>query len=167
MAINKHRRRQRRGWLVRIDRELFRDVKFGRRSDLRAKYAYTDSLFYLAAGDGPHGLYPFGELASEFPGEAEEVARQLTAIGMWEDCGVGFRVPFYRCAYIVADGRQPLPRPLRAAVLARDGHRCVKCGATESLAIDHIYPWSLGGEDSLDNLQVLCRPCNSKKGAKV
>lgn len=28
---------------------------------------------------------------------------------------------------------------------------------------DHIKPESWGGETSLDNLQTLCRSCNSKK----
>ena len=32
---------------------------------------------------------------------------------------------------------------------------------------DHIFPRSLGGSDDLDNLRLLCRPCNSKKGARV
>ena len=32
---------------------------------------------------------------------------------------------------------------------------------------DAIHPYSLGGEDTFDNLQTLCRPCNSRKGARV
>lgn len=38
---------------------------------------------------------------------------------------------------------------------------------TEHLSLDHIHPYSLGGEDTLGNLQTLCRPCNSRKGARV
>lgn len=56
---------------------------------------------------------------------------------------------------------------LRAAVYERDGHRCLHCGTTENLSLDHIHPYSLGGEDTLDNLQTLCRSCNSRKGARV
>lgn len=56
---------------------------------------------------------------------------------------------------------------LRAAVYQRDGHACLHCGTRESLSLDHIYPYSLGGEDTLENLQTLCRPCNSRKGARV
>jgi|LakMenE01Jun11ns_1017448.scaffolds.fasta_scaffold6056202_1 5-methylcytosine-specific restriction endonuclease McrA len=35
------------------------------------------------------------------------------------------------------------------------------------LEIDHINPISLGGSDSLNNKQILCNVCNSKKGNKV
>lgn len=63
--------------------------------------------------------------------------------------------------------RRVIPASLRAQVYDRDGRACVECGATAALTLDHIYPWSLGGEDAVDNLQTLCRPCNSRKGARV
>lgn len=65
------------------------------------------------------------------------------------------------------DTRAPIPEAVRLRVFARSGNRCVRCGTTEELALDHIYPWSLGGPDDEDNLQALCTPCNSTKGAKV
>lgn len=69
----------------------------------------------------------------------------------------------------IPDGRvrSKIPDALRAAVYERDGHACLHCGATDRLSLDHIHPWSLGGEDTLENLQTLCRPCNSRKGARV
>lgn len=63
--------------------------------------------------------------------------------------------------------RIPIPEALRAAVLERDGYRCLWCAATEPLHIDHIHPWSKGGENEYDNLQTLCGPCNIRKGANV
>lgn len=63
--------------------------------------------------------------------------------------------------------RARIPGALREAVYERDGFACLHCGTTERLSLDHIHPWSLGGEDTLDNLQTLCRPCNSSKGARV
>jgi hypothetical protein len=63
--------------------------------------------------------------------------------------------------------RKPIPPRVRLLVYERDGWRCVQCGSIEDLTIDHIYPWILGGTDTADNLQTLCRPCNCRKGARV
>lgn len=63
--------------------------------------------------------------------------------------------------------RPPIDIGLRKAVYDRDGHQCLECGTPDDLTLDHIHPWSLGGTDTYDNLQTLCRPCNSRKGAKV
>jgi hypothetical protein len=63
--------------------------------------------------------------------------------------------------------RSPIPSDLRRAIYDRDGWTCVACGATTDLTLDHIRPWSLGGPDTPDNLRTLCRPCNSRKGARV
>lgn len=61
-----------------------------------------------------------------------------------------------------------IPLAVRRAVFERDGSRCRSCG-TESppFHLDHVYPWSKGGPNTVDNLQVLCAPCNLKKAARV
>lgn len=51
-------------------------------------------------------------------------------------------------------------------VLQRDG-KCLKCGTTENLTVDHIVPKFRGGLDGTDNLQTLCKSCNMKKGASM
>jgi hypothetical protein len=65
------------------------------------------------------------------------------------------------------DQRAAIPADVRERVMNTFGGRCARCGATEGLALDHIYPWSLGGTDDEENLQVLCTPCNSAKGARI
>jgi 5-methylcytosine-specific restriction endonuclease McrA len=49
----------------------------------------------------------------------------------------------------VAIGRQPY---------------CSACGATTNLTGDHRIPLSKGGTSTLENIEVLCRRCNSAKG---
>lgn len=46
-------------------------------------------------------------------------------------------------------------------------NRCLCCGEIKPLAIDHIIPLSKGGTNTLDNLQPLCKSCNSKKRDKT
>ena len=59
---------------------------------------------------------------------------------------------------------------LRFLVLSRDNFCCCACGASPAkdggitvLHIDHIIPWSKGGETTIDNLQTLCSKCNLGK----
>jgi hypothetical protein len=59
---------------------------------------------------------------------------------------------------------------LRYKVLLRDNFKCCACGASPAtdssveLHIDHIVPYSKGGETVIDNLQTLCKDCNLGKG---
>lgn len=57
-----------------------------------------------------------------------------------------------------------IPRSLAKQVYERDAYRCVQCGDHHDLTCDHIEPESLGGPTTFDNLQTMCRPCNSRKG---
>lgn len=43
------------------------------------------------------------------------------------------------------------------------GNKCVQCSSTP-VEVDHIIPLSKGGTNHIDNLQPLCKPCNSGKG---
>lgn len=63
--------------------------------------------------------------------------------------------------------RTAIDPKVRAFVYERDGHKCLICEAADDLTLDHIWPWSRGGSDEPGNLRTLCRPCNSRKGAKV
>lgn len=48
---------------------------------------------------------------------------------------------------------------------ADHGHG-IPCGATEDLTADHVVAAAQGGASSRSNIAVLCRSCNTKKGAK-
>ena len=66
--------------------------------------------------------------------------------------------------------REPNLR-LRFRVMQRDNFKCCFCGKSPAknpdteLHVDHIRPWSKGGETILENLQVLCSDCNLGKGS--
>ncbi len=50
-----------------------------------------------------------------------------------------------------------------------DKYQCFDCKKyfyKEELTMDHKDPWSKGGRTELSNAELLCRPCNSKKGNK-
>jgi hypothetical protein len=62
--------------------------------------------------------------------------------------------------------RKTLSPPLKEQILKKYSYTCVFCGSKEKLSIDHKKPYSKGGSNEPTNLQVLCKSCNSKKGAK-
>jgi rubrerythrin len=59
---------------------------------------------------------------------------------------------------------------LRFKILLRDGFTCRKCGRSPlkklgvELHVDHILPWSKGGETVTENLETKCKQCNLGKG---
>lgn len=59
----------------------------------------------------------------------------------------------------------PIPPELRWEVWERDNFNCQICGRRRNLTVDHIVPESKGGKLELDNLQTLCKSCNSRKGS--
>lgn len=69
---------------------------------------------------------------------------------------------------VTKTGRDPSLR-LRWHVLQRDSFKCCKCGSSPAfmnaveLHVDHIKPWSKGGETVIENLQTLCSSCNLGK----
>jgi len=60
-----------------------------------------------------------------------------------------------------------IPTEVKNQVLARDGHRCVICGSSDGIHFDHIIPVSKGGDNTIDNIQILCKDCNLRMSNKI
>lgn len=88
----------------------------------------------------------------------------------WVNQGTDERLPSATVSTNVTKqtGRQPNLR-LRFKVMRRDNFKCQYCGkspATQpgiALNVDHVIPWSEGGETTMENLQTLCAECNLGK----
>lgn len=66
-----------------------------------------------------------------------------------------------------AQKRTTIPKEIRRSVWERDEGRCVDCGSDFDLQFDHIIPVAMGGASTVENLQLLCAPCNQAKGARL
>lgn len=61
-----------------------------------------------------------------------------------------------------------IPKHIQVAVFQRDGGACIQCGyAGEYIEYDHRIPRSKGGQNTVDNIQLLCRKCNLKKSDRI
>ena len=60
--------------------------------------------------------------------------------------------------------RKHIPKAVRDAVMERDNYTCVYCASTNNPELDHNEAHANNGSDKIDNLQVLCRSCNRRKG---
>jgi hypothetical protein len=69
-------------------------------------------------------------------------------------------------------GPRTINARLRFVILRRDRFRCCACGRSPAthvgvqLAVDHIVPWSAGGETVEANLQTLCQKCGGENPAQ-
>lgn len=59
--------------------------------------------------------------------------------------------------------RSQFSQKIKRAVKKRDGMSCVLCGIKDKLEVDHIRELRCGGDNSMNNLQTLCKPCHLKK----
>ncbi len=60
-----------------------------------------------------------------------------------------------------------IPEPVKTQAMERAGGKCEACGTEQDLEYDHIIPVSKGGKSEIDNIQILCRPCNRRKRTRI
>lgn len=59
--------------------------------------------------------------------------------------------------------RNALPASVRQAVTSRASGRCEACGCDERLTFNHIQPLAFGGEDTAENVELVCSPCHKRR----
>lgn len=133
------------------DAEYEREVQLEREAVERFKQAIStiksDLEWYWRWGDGEGG-YVLSEL--------EKAVKES-----------GYRWPLDPRRPSSVKIKQKIPQSLRTMVFERDAYRCVECGDHKGLSADHIVPESKGGPTTFENLQTMCRPCNSRKGNRA
>jgi hypothetical protein len=75
--------------------------------------------------------------------------------------------PDYQPAPKKVPNRRPISKSKLIAVMQKSDSKCVACGSSGELHVDHIIPHSRGGSNEIDNLQMLCAGCNLSKGTKT
>ena len=60
-----------------------------------------------------------------------------------------------------------IPQTVKSQVWENCNGKCVQCNARDYLEFDHIIPFSKGGANTVNNLQVLCRKCNLAKRDRI
>ena len=104
--------------------------------------------------------------------QVRRLAGELVTEGLWESSTSEDPEPGWRFVGWAEDQTvgpfqsEPIGQRLRQQILERDRFTCQECGATDALQIDHIHPRIKGGTNHPTNLQVLCQPCNARKGAR-
>ncbi|MCL4551761.1 MAG: HNH endonuclease [Bacteroidetes bacterium] len=149
------------------DEDLFRNIeeiwqhkgKQPRYSDISKPYSkYSSGTYEKRFGSWRKALEAFSEFMNSEEKEQKSFEKKLHKI----DTTKNNRAFEHKT-------KRNISWRLRFLVMRRDNFKCVIDGRSPAthnsitLEVDHIIPWSKGGETVIDNLQTLCSICNSGK----
>lgn len=83
----------------------------------------------------------------------------------WPPAPAGWPLWVQNIAPVGERNTRSIPQDVKIQVAVRDQGRCRQCGSAQDLHYDHVIPWSRGGANTVNNIQLLCGPCNRRKGA--
>ena len=116
-----------------------------------------------------------------------EVKRSMNQVGVIHLNGMNYRYYYDKCFdFILQEELRHLDlyRATRSAkqrqrmyanLFCRDMRKqlisnksiCCYCGSSERLVVDHIIPITKGGQNTIENTQILCCSCNSIKSNRL
>lgn len=160
------------------DEELFQDlervwIKLGRQPTINdvknGEFSFAQNTFTRRFGGWRGALEAFVKYINSE--ESLEVLNEDTIDTTWKD-SVDVKTDSQNIESMSSTyhkTRRDINLRMRFKVMARDNFKCCICGRSPSstpgleLHIDHIKPWSKGGETVMENLQTLCQDCNLGK----
>jgi hypothetical protein len=110
---------------------------------------FRDRFWWADAGLGPReveSLVLDADLSGQYQREAVERAR-ADLLGLDDLAALNGAVP----------------DDVRREVWIRDRGRCVDCGVESGLVFDYVLPPDSGGSSIVPNLELRCRPCQSRR----
>jgi HNH endonuclease len=120
-------------------------------------HAGAESLFpldctsYKSLSDRRNGSWPF--------------MWRVTSTGFLKDLKVIIsNIPLVKLSKSERRSRN-IPSWVKEFVHLRDKGRCVHCNSNENIHFDHVIPFSMGGSNDKENIQILCSTHNLEKSA--
>lgn len=110
---------------------------------------------------------PYGPLIEQFPLQENRDEKSCRIFG--HQCPVFYVAEPFSETKVLRNITRQIPRPTQIRVYNRDRQVCRICNnliKDEEIEYDHIIPWSKGGSSDENNLRLLCKSCNRKKGKK-
>ncbi|GJL53946.1 MAG: hypothetical protein NPIRA02_10780 [Nitrospirales bacterium] len=161
--------KDRRPLWIKLHRTLLDDYDFHSLSDFSAKHLI---MIWLVCAESD-GVVPDVESLSFRlridPDSASKVLRELVERKfIVDDADEIYReVSAKDLANKNGFGNRYISQELKQKVWENFQGKCAYCESLERIEYDHIIPVSKGGSSEIDNLQLLCRPCNRKKRSRT
>lgn len=156
------------GWLViNVGRKQYRITK-ARKEDVARSNEEQQRFPIRCARIGDRTYYKFQD---KFYWDNDDLTPdQVYALLVTRQQRQTARVERAQAMVAIGEQRRPaergvIPDDVKQFVFMRDSGKCRHCGSVVELQFDHVIPVAMGGSSEPENLQVLCGPCNRRKGA--
>lgn len=135
--------------------------------EIKCAYRVVLDLIYMQGGNLPDDARYISGLLGCSIRKWKSIRQALIEAGKITVSG-DFLTADVVAEWVSLSGRPAIPSDIVRHVYERDGNVCVYCGCEDGPhELDHVTPWSKGGDHKVDNLVVSCRSCNRRKRDKT